>query len=324
MRLPIALGSLALGFFAFPGALPAQGNDCAPPSFRGPDGPRPSQPPADQGSGTGRNTGAGDTGRPTPRQDPTTGGRDPRGATTGGPRGMALTFTRGKSSKLRLQIDWRYPKPTGEAVLDYESALAEIRGSDPRPLLVLREGSQYGSGYDVMLHKKFKNEKLALLTRWFHCVRFSSNVMEESHPYHSLFSGKYPPQVFVVTWDGHESVPLSGIFAIGHLNRALIKVLKLEYRKDPGKAVTQWLRILDAYDTLDGRQHELQKQIDDVEFEEGPKSKRLRSLKARFGKLARERARLVQKEKSVMDLGLVRKVARPANSKLLERIRGTK
>lgn len=322
MRIALILSSLAVAAFSFPSSLAAQ-NNCAPPSFRGPDGPRPSQPPADTGTGTGRNTGAGDTGRPTPSGDPTiTGGPDRRGPITG-PRGMAITYTRGKSSKKRLQIHWEYPKAKGEASLDYESALAEVRGNDPRPLLVLREGSQYGKGYDAMLQKKLRNEKLVLLTRWFHCVRFPSTIMEESHPYHSLFSGKFPPQVFVVSWDGTDNAPLSGVFSVGSLERRISKVLKKEYRKDPSKAVSKWLRVLNELDTIDSMEGTLRKQMDEVEFKEGPKSSKLKSLKAKWNKLQKRRGKARQREKVAMDLGLIRRTTKSNASKLLDRIRGT-
>ncbi len=303
----------------------AQG-ECSPPSYTGPDGPRPADPTPNSGSGsdsTSRGATTGDTGRPTGPTDTT---RGPGGARTpaSGPRGAALTFTRGKSSKKRLSIHWEYPKPNGEDSLDFETALTEIRGNDPRPLLVLREGSQYGKSYDVMLRRKLGTDKTTLLTQWFHCVRFSTEIMKESHPYHSLFGGEFPPQFFAVSWDGRKSIPMSGVHSLGYLQRSMIEVLKVEYRKDPSKAVTQWFRVLSNFDDLDQRESVLRKQMDDTEFKYGPKTRRLKPLQNRMAKLAKRRSRLLKTEAAILDLGLIRKTPAARNSRLLERIRGTR
>ena len=296
--------------------------DCAPPSFRGPDGPRGSDPstpttPSTPSTGTPRTTPTGDGRTSTPRD-----GRTPR---TGGPRGgMVLTVTRGKSSRKRLNVDWKYPKPRGENQLDYESVLKELRSGDPRPMLILREGSDYGKGYDRKLQAILSNEKTALMTRWFRCVRFSTEIMDERHPYHALFSGKYPPHAYVVSWDGMTSVPVSGAFSINEVQRCMNKVLKVEYRKDPNKAVREWFRLLSRYDQLDHEERQIKKQRDAVEIERGIKSAKFKKLSGKLAKIAKQRIRFERSERNILNLGLIRKHNAKAQSALLDQLRGTR
>lgn len=304
-------------------------SQCAPPTFRGPEGPRPSSPGNGiPGPDTGNPIPGGDNGRPNPVTDPVGGpSTDPkRGPTT--PRGgVPIPLTRGKSAKKRHTIQWQWPKPKAadsENSLDYETALAEVRGDDPRPLLILREGSQYGRGYDKLLGKKFQNESIALLTRWFHCVRFSEAIIQESHPWHAIFSGDYPPQCFVVSWDGHTNEPISGIFSIGRIQGAMKKVIRVEYKKDIKRALRDWTRVLDQLDTIDAQEGNLRQRIEAAAIEHGEKSSKVKRLRSRLAKITRDRRVAEKRELAVLDLQLKRKVMATQKSKLLERIRGTR
>ena len=234
---------------------------------------------------------------------------------------MVLTVTRGKSSRKRLNVDWKYPKPKGEAQLDYESVLKELRTGDPRPMLILREGSDYGKGYDRKLQSILQQEKSALMTRWFRCVRFSTEVMDERHPYHALFSGKYPPHAYVVSWDGMTSIPISGAFSINEVQRCMSKVLKVEYRKDANKAVRDWFRLLSRYDELDHEERQIKKQRDQVEIESGIKSSKYKKLDRKLAKLAKRRMGYERTERNILNLGLKRKHNAKTQSMLLDQLR---
>lgn len=326
MRTGLLLATLTLAALSNASltSLFAQGNSCAPPSFRGPDGPRPSAPPA-PGGGNDAPVPTGDTGRPTGPQDPvSTPTTDPqRGPST--PRGgIPLPLTRGKSAKKRHVIEWSWPKPVdlaSEQRLDYETVLATIRGDDPRPLFVLREGSQYGPGYDKLLHKKLENENIALLTRWFHCVRFSEAIMEDAHPWRALFGGEYPPHCFVVTWDGHHNEVLSGIFSLGRLQKSMQAILGQEYEKDAGKALTEWKRVLDKLDTLDAKQGDMRERLESLIIERGEKSSQVKTLRRQLDKIERERESIEKQEDAALDLRLKRKTG-TGKSDLLDRLRG--
>ena len=299
------------------------GNSCAPPSYTGPDGPRAPQPaPGTPSNDTPVPT--GDTGRPSTPTDPVTGPTtDPRQGPSTPRGGMPLPLTRGKTAKKRHVIQWSWPKPATEAAeerLDYEGVLATVRGEDPRPLLILREGSQYGPGYDKMLSQKFENESIALLARWFHCVRFSESIMDDAHPWRALFSGEYPPQCFVVTWDGHNNEILSGIFSISRIQTSMRKILAKEYSKDVDQALTKWKRVLDKFDTLDAKVGDMRERIEALSIERGPDSAQVRTMKARLAKLEKEQSAIEKEEAAVLDLGLARK-ASDGKSKLLDRLR---
>ena len=297
---------------------------CAPPSFTGPDGglqPGVGIPGPDASSPVP----GSDRGVPNPTPDPasTPDAGPKRGPTT--PRGRGgspIALTRGKSAKKRSVIQWTWPKPKGETALDYETTLAELRGDDPRPLLILREGSQYGRGLDKRLHKKLNSESLALLTRWFHCVRFSSQIMEKSHPWHALFSGRYPPQCFAVSWNGHDSEILSGAFSLRRLQRSFKSIIAVEYRKDVNKALRAWARILDKLDTLDSQEGNLRQNIELLAIEKGEKNSKLRKLRTRLSHLQKLRQSLAKKELAVLDLGLKRSIPKAGKSRLLRMIRG--
>nr|HMQ23247.1 SIS domain-containing protein [Planctomycetota bacterium] len=174
--------------------------------------------------------------------------------------------------------------------------------------------------YDKMLSQKFENESIALLARWFHCVRFSESIMDDAHSWRALFSGEYPPQCFVVTWDGHNNEILSGIFSISRIQTSMRKILAKEYSKDVDQALTKWKRVLDKFDTLDAKVGDMRERIEALSIERGPDSAQVRTMKARLAKLEKEQSAIEKEEAAVLDLGLARK-ASDGKSKLLDRLR---
>ncbi|MEZ5989015.1 MAG: hypothetical protein R3F30_07810 [Planctomycetota bacterium] len=100
--------------------------------------------------------------------------------------------------------------PKGEQALDFKAAIDEVRGGDPRPLIVLRDCDRCAGKDDALLSKTLDNEKVLLLTHWFHCVKLDRRVVEESHPYHALFAGKRPSHLFVSSYDGEDVIQMPG------------------------------------------------------------------------------------------------------------------
>ena len=90
---------------------------------------------------------------------------------------------RGPSTQAMLKLQWDYAvyqetqEPRSDATaprvartaLPREKAMAVIAGSDPRPLLVLRECARCNKTDDALLQPGVDNEKVMFLARWFHC-----------------------------------------------------------------------------------------------------------------------------------------------------------
>jgi len=286
-----------------------------PPSDAIPSTPQPSQPTTPD-SPTTPTTPTTPDGPGTPNTPPD---RVPR-TTRGGRRGVPNTYERRESSKRRLRIKWDYPTPVSEELLDFRSALAEIRGKDPRPLLVLRECHSCKGTDDAVLIKRSNNEKTKLMLRWFHCVKLSERVMEKDHPYHSLFGGKWPPHLFLISWDGSVKQDLTGGQSRAVFVTAMTQVLAHDYKKDPQVAVKKWHHLLDKFDTLDARKNLLEKQIDSAIESKGPRSRKVRSLRAKLDRVAYELRKVLVLEKKYSDLGL----KRAGTNQLLEKLRDGK
>lgn len=214
--------------------------------------------------------------------------------------GIAVSFERLETSKKRLKIRWEHPVPVSEEVLDYQTALKEVRGNDPRPLLILRDCDACKGRDDALLSKTLDNEKTLLYTQWFHCVKLDRRVVEENHPWHALFAGDKPPHIFMTTWDGQAAVTLDGLQTQKLLWSSLAKVLRTDYQKDAQGAVRNWLRVLDRFDALDSREKELKRQVEELQAEGA--TKRAQRLESQLADIAKEREAAFAQEKKVIDL----------------------
>lgn len=243
----------------------------------------------------------------------TPGGRTtPGGAGPRTPRGRVIVLTRGPTSKQRLQIAWDVPvydapvfRHTGVAgSLTRDAAFAFIRGEDRRPLLVMRECRRCSGTDYALLRRAANNERTMLLTRWFHCVRLPASVLEKDHPLRRLFPEEKPPHLFFASTDGKEIVTLPGDQVPSSVWKGMTKILRKTYAGNSTKTVKLILGVLDAFDTLDGKQMALRRRLDQTLENEGPKSKKFKTLKARFDKLEVRRRALLKKEAKLIDLGL--------------------
>lgn len=250
------------------------------------------------------------------------------GATGGASGGAKLVINHGKTAKALLRMQWTYPvygveKKEGEAssehrtgalgvskALPVEQAFLSIAGDDPRPLLILRECEHCNGTDDALLSKTEGNERTLLMARWFHCVKLPTHVMKEDHPYTKLFAdypGKDVPHLFLVSRDGKISTPLKGDQSPSELWEKMESVLAYDYKKDPKKALKEVQKILVKYDTLDEKEALLEERMQ-LELEEnGPKSRKLKKLKAELESVQKERDSLKKNEAKLMDLGLFRK-----------------
>jgi hypothetical protein len=174
---------------------------------------------------------------------------------------------RGPSTASLLKLEWDYPvyletqEPKSDATaprvartaLPRERAMSVIAGSDPRPLLVLRECARCNKTDDALLTPGYDNEKVLFLARWFHCVKLPIDVVEPVQPFHTLFPSNDAEHLFVSTLDGTARVPLESDTSRTELCAALTRVLCQTYKKDPGTLFKDLHALADQLDVLDAQ-----------------------------------------------------------------------
>ncbi|MEZ5989016.1 MAG: hypothetical protein R3F30_07815 [Planctomycetota bacterium] len=213
----------------------------------------------------------------------------------------------GDLSRRRLQIRWTTPAAlVNDETQPMERAevIKELRGRDPRPLLIRREGYEEDERKGDPLQAELDRDEVRLMSHWFHCLRFGRRIMDPRHPYHALFADKKPPALLLITWDGETCRELPADVDRRTLQAAVVAMLKLEYRKDPVATVESWLEILKRFDTLE----------QDEEFQEARKARAVeksgegttkdKRASAKLAKIEREVADLVKKEKRLQQLVL--------------------
>ncbi len=139
------------------------------------------------------------------------------------------------------------------SALPREKALAVIAGSDPRPLLVLRECAKCNKTDDALLTPGYDNEKVLFLARWFHCVKLPIDVVEPVQPFHTLFPSNEAEHLFVATADGTLRLPLESDTSRTELCAAMTKVLCQSYKKDPSTLFKELHALADQLDLLDSQ-----------------------------------------------------------------------
>lgn len=194
--------------------------------------------------------------------------------------------------------------PVSEESLDFETAIAEIRGNDPRPLLILRD-CDFCKGKDhALLSRTLDNEKTLLFTQWFHCVKLDRRVVEKSHPWHAVFSQESPPHMLVMAWDGAKRTELDGKQKQSKLWGVLSDIIGVEYKKNPQTAIKSWLRHLDRFDGIMSRQKELKRQLDEQAAK--GKTRRVAKLEKQLAKLEKEYKATLESETKTLNLILKR------------------
>ncbi|MDP6962638.1 MAG: hypothetical protein QGF46_00570 [Planctomycetota bacterium] len=251
----------------------------------------------------------------------TPGGGAPAGApATGGGGAMPLP-PHGQTAKGILKMKWDFPTlniykrdanadtnttiaAKVEKALPSEEAYFTIAEDDRRPLLVLRECLSCNGTDDALLSRSESNENTLVVTRWFHCVKLPTDILNEEHPFHALFEGNHPPHLFVSRWDGSNAIPLRGDLSRSELLGNMYTMLKAEYKKDAKKATKEIVKLLYVYDMLDEKIQRLEITIDDELEQRGPKSKKLKKYRSQLEDAKKEMAKTKEKEKKLSDLQL--------------------
>ena len=217
-------------------------------------------------------------------------------------------FLRQQTARSMLNLSWDTPvyKPlhereenkgsryawTDKGRLDRERAVYEIAGDDRRPLLVMRECTLCKGTDDALLSTKLDNERTQLMAHWFHLVKLPPHVMEADHPFGALFDGDSPPHLFVASWDGSGVVELPGDQSQADLWDAMESVLERDYEGDFERSLRDTLRILDRFDRLDQEERMLRIKLGQEIEEDGPRSRKVKSLQKDLAKVTEERREL--------------------------------
>jgi len=240
--------------------------------------------------------------------------------------GIALDFRRGKSAKKLLEVNWVHPvyraieTPTTpqregqtvavmeERALPVEQAYEFVTDGDRRPLLVLRECDRCKGTDHALLSRTLDNEQTVLLTHWFRCVKLPTNVLNEKHPLYNMFKpakeGDRIPHLFFADPDGQNRVALPGDQPQTQLWATMLSYLDRCYAESAKEAIKELRQVLSQYDMLDEQEQETKGRIDREIEKRGPESDKLPKLEADLAKFAKERQKLLAKEKELRDLAL--------------------
>jgi hypothetical protein len=222
---------------------------------------------------------------PTPKAQPASQPTSPPGVGAGTPAknpagpGTGLLgnpATRGPSVKDLLKMQWDYVVYTSETqpsdgtsvkaqreALPLQDAFRTIAGTDPRPLLVLRECPVCNKTDTALLRPGSDNERTIVLSRWFHCVKLPVDVIQPDQPFNALFPTNDAEHLFVCSVDGSSRIPLESDTSRPELWSAMNKVLAASYAKDPAAVAKEILHAHDKLDTLDAHIRDLEKNRDD-------------------------------------------------------------
>lgn len=223
-----------------------------------------------------------------------------------------------------LEIAWAYPvyKPEErpaqqdgvtagtevERALPVELAYELVADGDRRPLLVMRECERCKGTDHALLSRSLDNEQTVLLTHWFRCVKLPTNVTDDVHPFHNLFTrqkeGERIPHLFFADPDGQNRKELPGDQSQSVLWDTMFDYLDRCYAEDAKAAVKELRQVLGQYDKIDAREQEIKARIDREIEKNGPKSSKLKKLDRDLEKLGKEREKLARQERELRDLAL--------------------
>jgi vacuolar-type H+-ATPase subunit I/STV1 len=150
------------------------------------------------------------------------------------------------------------------------------------------------------------SENLKLASYWFHCVKVDSRVTEEGHPFHSLFAGKNAPRMVLSSWNGKVQYKFLATSKDKIKWDKIVKVLKVEYKRDPKKAVKDLYTVLSKYDFIDSKEKELKSQMDRAKDKN--KQSRIKALEKKLEELKSERAETEKREQKLRELILLKEL----------------
>ncbi len=200
-----------------------------------------------------------------------------------------------------MKIAWEFPTYKVEdkakdgstarrvrTALTAEDAFRVIAGSDPRPLLVLRECKTCNGTDDALLSKGADNERTSLMSMWFHCVKLPVDVLQPDHPFYEIFGHDDVEHLFVALPDGSSKIKLQSDTSRTELWAAMGQMLNATYKKDTQPVIKQVRKTLDRMDVLDTRLTGLKEKRNDVIEKDGPRSVKLDKVDAEVAQVTKE------------------------------------
>jgi hypothetical protein len=142
------------------------------------------------------------------------------------------------------------------------------------------------------------------MARWFNCVKLPTHVLEENHPFHALFDEEHPPHLFLCKWDGSQPLTLQGDQSRTELWSSMHQMLSVYYLADAKYAIAEIEKIFTQYDVVDARIEQIRKSIEQIAEDEGPKSKKMKSLQKDLEKANADLENLKRREALISNLGL--------------------
>ena len=208
-------------------------------------------------------------------------------------------FTRQATSAARLKIQWETYVKVQEERLYRDTALREVKGRDPRPVLLLRDCDACVGKDDALLESSMEDEKILLASRWFHCVRVDKGVLKSSHPLNALFPDNNAPHMILYANDGSVVEGLGGRPSAKKLWSVMGKVLARDYTRPAEQALARLIGLLSRFDALDSRKDELNDQREKTED-----ARKATLLDKEIRTVADQMKKAKEDEKKVSDLGL--------------------
>jgi len=205
-------------------------------------------------------------------------------------------------AKSRLQIAWDTARSSDEKQLSEAEVVEHLRGDDKRPLLVLRDCGGCDKKVDDLVNRTLANEQVILASQWFHCVRVSKEAADPRHPFHALFEGTNPPHIIMTSWSGSKLTPRLATTADKVFWKEIVRVLRVDYRKNPTKHVRDLQRALDKFDMLQAKRDELTRQL--AAATEKKKAARQKRLEKKLAEVEQDLAKAAERETKLKDLGL--------------------
>ena len=149
---------------------------------------------------------------------------------------------------------------------------------------------------DALLTRQEDNERTFLLSRWFHCVKLSPDVIETDHPFHALFDGEAPAHLFLAGREGQNRIELKGDQSRTELWKAMNATLSQAYekvsKKGPKRALSALFKLLDKLDQVDEELALVQRSLDKELEDSGKGTRKVKKLTARLEGLRSERSQL--------------------------------
>jgi hypothetical protein len=208
-----------------------------------------------------------------------------------------------------LTIDWNYPVYLSEdgrytKLPDPPTLYKIMTKEDRRPLLVLREFPTFDDPNNEKLSRKLFTEKTVLLSHWFNCVRLPHHVTETTHPFHPLYQGDDPPQLFLASADGAQVLSFDYLLPRADLKKYMVRILDAHYVKSPSKVVDDLVKMLPRFDKLDRKIQDLKENLDRAIESTGPRSNKARKLMRELKRAEADRSELEAKKKALREIPL--------------------